>query len=131
MLAKITIADYMTTRLVSLQEQSDVLEAIKILLDNKITSAPVFNIEKQLVGIFSEKDGMKVILDSMYNQGMSGKVAEYMSSDTVSVNANASVIDLAQKFNSSSVRAYPVFEGNDLIGIISRTDVLKALVSIR
>jgi len=131
MLAKITIADYMAKRLISLDEETDVLKAIQTLLDHKITSAPVFDKDKHLVGMFSEKDGMKVILDSAYNQGMSGKVSEYMSKDIVTVNADASIVDLAEKFNTSSVRAYPVYEDNTLVGVISRTDVLQALASIR
>jgi len=130
MLAKITIADYMTKHLVTVTEETSVLEAIQKLLTHKITSAPVLNQQGRLVGMFSEKDGMKVVLENTYNQSMKGKVSEYMATDIVTVNADASIVDLASKFEASSVRSYPVYEDNQLVGLVSRTDVLRALVSI-
>jgi len=130
MLAKITIADYMTKHLVTVTEETSVLEAIQKLLTHKITSAPVLNQQGRLVGMFSEKDGMKVVLENTYNQSMKGKVTEYMATDIVTVNAEASIVDLASKFEASSVRSYPVYEDNQLVGLVSRTDVLRALVSI-
>jgi CBS domain-containing protein len=130
MLAKITVADYMSKRLVTLTKDTNVIDAVKKLLDHKITSAPVIDQQGRLLGMFSEKDVMSVVLESAYNQSMSGKVGEYMTSETISVNADSSIVDLAEKFQQSSVRSFPVFHGADLVGIVSRTDVLRALASI-
>lgn len=130
MLAKITVADYMTKRLVTLAPDANVIDAIKKLLDHKITCAPVIDQRGHLLGMFSEKDGMRVFLESVYNQGMSGKVGDYMTTDTISVDAESSIVDLAEMFQPSSVRSYPVFQAGELVGIISRTDVLRALADI-
>ena len=130
MLAKITVADYMTKRLVTLTKDTNVIDAIKKLLDHKITCAPVVDAKGLLIGMFSEKDGMKVFLESVYNQGMSGKVGEYMSTDTISIESTSSIVDLAEKFQKSSVRSFPVFEDGEFVGVISRVDVLRALVAI-
>jgi CBS domain-containing protein len=129
MLSKITVADYMTKRLVTLTKQTNAFDAIKKLLENKITCAPVIDEHGQLIGMFSEKDGMRVVLESVYDQGMSGKVGDFMSTEIISVEANSSIVNLAQKFQGSTVRSYPVFDHAKLVGIISRTDVLRALVS--
>lgn len=131
MLAKITVADYMTTNLMTIKPETEASSAIKQLLDHKITSAPVLDGTGKLIGMFSEKDCMKVVLEISYNQGMSGRVSEYMSTDLTSVDAEFSIVDLAEKFQGSSVRSYPVFDDSKLVGIVSRTDVLKALVSIK
>ena len=131
MLAKITIADYMTKNIMTVKQDADALVAIKQLLSHKITCAPVLDKSGKLVGMFSEKDCMKVVLDASYNQGMSGKVEEFMNSKVLTVNAGSSIVDLADKFQDSSVRSFPVFDDNDLVGIVSRTDVLRALVSIK
>ena len=130
MLAKITVADYMTKRLVTLTKDTNVIDAIKKLLDHKITCAPVVDAKGQLIGMFSEKDGMKVFLESVYNQGMSGKVGDYMSTDTISIDATSSIVDLAEKFEKSSVRSFPVYDNGEFVGVISRVDVLRALVAI-
>ncbi|MGJ0515790.1 MAG: CBS domain-containing protein [Methylomicrobium sp.] len=126
MLTKISIADYMTTHMVTLTKNHSVLDAVKIMLDHKITSAPVVDDKGHLLGMFSEMDGMKVFLDSVYNQGMSGKVGDYMTKNPVTVEANTSIVDLAEKFQSLPIRSFPVFDENELVGIISRTDLLRA-----
>lgn len=131
MLAKITVADYMATRLVTLTEDTNVIDAIKKLLDHKITCAPVVDGKGHLVGMFSEKDGMRVFLESVYNQGMSGKVGEFMSTETISVDASSSIVDLAENFKKSPIRSFPVFDGGKFVGVISRIDVLRALVAIK
>jgi CBS domain-containing protein len=131
MLTKISVAEYMSKRLVTLSKETNVIDAIKKLLDHKITCAPVIDIQGHLVGMFSEKDGMSVFLESVYNQGMSGKVGDFMTSEIISVDSESSIVDLAERFQRSSVRSFPVFEDAELVGIISRTDVLRALVSIK
>lgn len=131
MLAKITIADYMTKNIMTIKRDTDVLVAIKLLLAHKITSAPVLDKSGKLVGIFNEKDCMKVVLSVLYNQGMSGKVEDFMSKEITSVNAESSIVDLAEKFQDTALRSYPVFDDQGLVGIVSRTDVLKALVAIK
>ncbi len=131
MLAKITVADYMTRRVITLTKDTHVIDAIKKLLENKVTSAPVVDEQGRLIGLFSEKDSIKVFLESVYNQGMAGKVGDHMSTGTISVDADSSIVELAEKFDHSSVRSFPVFEDGKFVGMISRTDVLKALIAIK
>jgi len=131
MLTKISVADFMTKKLVTLTKDTNVIDAIKKLLDHKITCAPVLDPSGHLQGMFSEKDGMHVFLESVYNQSMSGKVGDFMSKDIISVDAKSSIVDLAEKFLGTAVRSFPVFEETKLVGIISRTDVLKAMVSMK
>ena len=130
MLAKITIADYMTKNIMTVKADIDALTAIKQLLSHKITCAPVLDQSGKLIGMFSEVDCMKVVLSASYNQGMSGKVEDFMTKEIISVDAESSIVDLADKFQDSSLRSYPVFQDKSLVGIVSRTDVLKAIVSI-
>lgn len=130
MLAKITIEDYMTKNIMTVKQDDDVLTVIKKLLKHRITCAPVLDKSGKLIGMFSEIDCMKVVLNALYNQGMGGKVSDFMTKKIVSVEANYSIVDLAEKFQDLSLRSYPVFNNNKLVGIVSRTDILKAIVSI-
>jgi CBS domain-containing protein len=131
MLAKITVADYMTKKVVTLNKETSVIDAVKKLLDSKITCAPVVDAQGHLLGVFSEKDSIKVFLKSVYNQDMGGKVGDYMTAGVISVDADSSIVELAEKFDHSSVRSFPVFDDGAFVGIISRTDVLKALISLK
>ncbi|WP_342633112.1 MULTISPECIES: CBS domain-containing protein [Methylomicrobium] len=119
----------MTKHLVTLTQDHSVIDAIKIMLGHKITCAPVLDDKGQLLGMFSEMDGMKAFLDTVYNQGMSGKVCDYMTRNPITVNADISIVDLAEKFMKLSVRSFPVYEDGELVGIISRTDLFKALAA--
>jgi len=129
MLAKITVADYMSKRLVTLARDTGVIDAVKLLLDHKITSAPVVDQQGRLLGVFSEKDVMSIVLETVYNQSMSGKVGDYMSTEVISVDAESSIVDLAEKFEQTTVRSFPVFQDNQLVGVVSRTDILRALAT--
>lgn len=129
MLAKITVADYMTKHLVKLTKDMNVVDAIKKTLNHKITGAPVFDEHDKIIGMFSEKDAIKIVLETAYNQSSAGKVADFMTQEVVHIDAEMSIVDLAEKFENTSIRSFPVYKGQDLVGIISRTDVLRALVS--
>lgn len=131
MLAKIAVADYMSEHVATVKPETDVAVAFKIMLDNKITSIPVMDGQGKLVGIFSEKDGMKVVVESAYNQSMSGKVGDFMSKDPLVVEAEESLVDVAAKFQNTPIRSFPVFQGGQMVGMISRVDVLRALASPR
>ncbi len=130
-LAKITVADYMSKKPISLSPDMDVLQAINKLLIHRVPNAPVIDSTGNLVGMFSEKDAMKVVLEAAYNQGMAGKVEEFMNKQTLPLDVSTSVVEAAEKLHTASVRCFPVYDGPDLVGIISRSDVLRALVSIR
>jgi len=129
MLTKITVADHMSKGLVTLSKETNVIDAIQKLLNHRITCAPVVDSNGHLLGMFSEKDGMRVFLDSVYNQGMSGKVGDYMTTTPISIDAEASIVDIAEKFHSSAIRNFPVISDGGLVGILSRTDLLRALVT--
>ena len=131
MIAKLTIAGYMVKHIMTVKQNDDVMVAIKQLLSHKTTCAPVLDSSGNIVGMLSEKDCMRVVLDSSYNQGMSGKVEDFMRKEIISVNIDMSIVDLAEKLKDSSVRSFPVLDDKKLVGLISRTEVLKALVGVK
>ena len=129
MLAKLTIADYMTRNVFTLKKNVSVVAAIRAILDHKITSAPVIDDEGRLIGMFSEKDSIKVVLDAAYNQDMGGSVEEFMATNIETVQPEDNIVELAERFQNSAMRSFPVMDEDKLVGVISRTDVLRALVS--
>lgn len=131
MLANITAGEYMTSKPVFFKPNTDVFEAIRKLLDNRITGAPVLDDHGKIVGAFSELDCLRITLNSTYYEGMGGKVSEYMTHDVTAVDANTSILELAELFSKSALRHFPVTDNGKLVGVISRVDVLKALLSIK
>ncbi|OAI12493.1 signal transduction protein [Methylomonas koyamae] len=131
MLAKIAVADYMSAKMITVTPDTEITQAVNKLLDHKITSLPVVDERGKLVGVFSEKEGMKVFVGSAYNQTLEGTVGEYMTKDPQLVNGDDSLVDVAAKFQESATRSFPVMQNGELAGMISRIDVLRALLAIR
>ena len=128
MLAKIAVANYMAEHITTVTPETDITVAFRKMLDHKVTSMPVLDGQGKLVGIFSEKDGMKVVVESVYNQSMAGKVGEFMSTELKVVDAEDSLVDVAARFQNTHIRSFPVFRNGEMVGLISRVDVLRALV---
>lgn len=121
------VKDYMTGKLVTFHPETDVLDAIKVLVERRIAGAPVIDEQGNLVGMLSEIDCMKIALQAGYHGQWGGPVSEYMTANPETVDANMSIIDLAQHFLDTSFRRFPVMKDHRLVGQISRRDVLRAL----
>ena len=121
------VKDYMTGRLVTFHPDTDVLDAIHVLVDQGIAGAPVVDDHGDLIGMLSEIDCMKIALQAGYHGQWGGPVSEYMTRGTETVDANMNIIDLAQLFLDTSFRRFPVLKDHRLVGQISRRDVLRAL----
>ncbi len=130
MLKSVKVRDWMTANVLTLSPQMEMLRAIHLLVENRISGAPVVDDHGALVGILSEKDCMQVALGSAYHGDYGGQVREYMNRDVRTVDVHASVLDVAGAFNSAPYRRYPVLDGNRLVGQISRRDVLRALIAL-
>jgi CBS domain-containing protein len=124
------VKDYMTRTLVTFRPDTDVLDAIHKLVEHRIAGAPVVDDAGNLVGMLSEFDCMKIALQTAYHGDYGGPVSNYMSKDVKTVNAEMSIVDLAQQFADKGFRRFPVTDRNRLVGQISRRDVLRALETI-
>jgi CBS domain-containing protein len=122
--------DFMAANLVTFTPDMDVMEAVSILVEKRISGAPVVDQHGNLVGMLSEKDCLRVALSAGYHGNWGGRVAEYMNPNVECVSAETSVLDIARRFIEGKYRRYPVLKDNRLVGQISRRDVLKALQSL-
>ncbi|HIL40918.1 MAG: CBS domain-containing protein [Methylococcales bacterium] len=129
MLTKIKVSDYMTASVVTFSKSTNIFEAIRTMVKTQITSAPVINDAHELIGIFTEKDCMAIAIGATYNQDMGGSVGDFMTHEVVTVKAESSILEVAQQFNNTHIRSFPVLDDDGFVGIISRTDVLKAIAA--
>lgn len=121
------VRDYMARRLVTFKPDMDVLDAIQELVQHRIAGAPVVNDQGELIGMLSETDCLQVALNAGYYGDWGGPVADFMTPDVETVDADMNIVDLAQRFLDSGFRRFPVIRNNRLVGQISRGDVLRAL----
>lgn len=127
-----SIVNYMATDLITFKPDQDISEVIETMIKNEISGAPVLNENGELIGIITEKDCLKTLIDVAYhNQPLSkGKVKDYMSSNPRTVSVDSDVLDVADAFLNSHFRRFPVVKDGKLIGQVSRRDILKAAGNI-
>lgn len=128
-----SVTKYMATRLITFTPETDIREAMDVLIKKKITGAPVLDANKQLVGMLSEVDCLKTLLEGPYNKEPSqkGTVQDFMSKSVKTINASKNILDAAYEFVHAGYKRLPVLENGKLIGQISRSDILRAIQSIR
>lgn len=126
---RIAIREFMSTDVVTLRPEMDVLQAIHVLLRHKISGAPVVDARGALVGMLTERDCMKVALDAAFHQQSPGTVADLMIRDVVTVPAEEPIITTVRRFYDDTYLRYPVVDGTGLVGVISRSDVMKVIGS--
>jgi len=122
-----SIEQHMATELISFSPEDDILHAMRVLLDKKISGAPVLDESGKLIGILSMKDCMEIVYNTAYHQDWGGKVEQYMSREVEHIEADTSILTAAEKFLNSNFRRFPVLRNGQLIGQISRHDILRAL----
>lgn len=125
---KTTAKDIMSSKLIVAKEGMNIEDAVKLLVNNKITGLPVVDAQGKMIGILSEYDiiahvGKESVLDSaLFKHGITyTKVVESVSEDTT-------LQEVLDRFIQLKCRRLPVLNGDSkLVGIISRRDVMKVL----
>lgn len=124
-----TVKDYMTPAkyMITFQADTNIYYAMEMLINRAISGAPVVSGSGDLVGILSEKDCLKVMMQIGMHDHPPGTVDEYMSKEVKTIGPNKSVLDAVELFQQSVFRRFPVTEGNKLVGLLSRRDMLRAI----
>ena len=120
----------MSGSLISFSPDMGVLEAVHILVERRISGAPVIDHIGNLVGVLTERDCMKIALGAGYHSEHGGKVSDFMRTKVETVEINTPAIEIAERFINSKYRRFPVVDNDEVIGMISRRDVLKLLESM-
>jgi len=123
------VTDYMTSEVITFSPDQSIVEAMDIFLEKHISGAPVISDDGKLVGMLSEIDCMRIMVDEAYHNLHHGKitVAEYMSNTVATISVDMDVLDCAQKFLGTHYRRFPVVDVNGRIkGQVSRRDILQA-----
>ena len=116
----------MATRLVTLDAEMDVFHGIQVLVKNNISGAPVIDKNRKLLGIFSEKSCMRVLVDAAYDGLPTNQIGKFMDTEPVTITPETQLLSIAQIFLTTPRRRLPVIENDQLVGQVSRRDVIKA-----
>ncbi|MGI9508581.1 MAG: CBS domain-containing protein [Geminicoccaceae bacterium] len=121
------IRDYMTREVVSFHREDEILKALHVMHQHDISAAPVLDDQGTLIGILSDRDCIRGVLQATYHSEFAGLVGEFMSDQVETVGPDEGLIDATRQLVELPHRLYPVLAGGDLVGVISRRDIIVAL----
>lgn len=112
---------------ITASQDTNIVEAMGILITNKISCMPVIDTNKRLVGIVSDKD----IFSAIYNELQSFEstiMSKIMTTDVIIGLPDDDLEYIAGLMTNNRIRHIPVMEGEELIGLISIGDLVKSQI---
>lgn len=143
--------DVMTTNVITVQPDTTVQAIAKRMIENRISAVPVLERDGRLVGIVSEGDLMRrsesgteshpswwlLLLESpeemihKYVKAHGKYAADVMTRRVVTVSGNTPVEEIAETLEKHHIKRVPVMNGDKLVGIVSRANLLRGLASLQ
>ena len=143
-------ADVMTRQVVSVGAEASMLEAIRLMLQHKISGLPVLDGEGLIVGVVTEGDFLRRAetgterkrphwlefligtgrLAAEYVRTHGRKVCEVMTPDPVTIDEDMPLAQVVRLLEERHIKRVPVVRGRRVVGIISRANLLQALASV-
>ena len=144
--------DIMTRELITVSPETEITKAAKILLENRINGLPVIDAFGRLVGVLTQSDlvaQQKAIpvpsvftllesfipltsikrLDKEMEKIAALTVKEAMTLEPVTVSPETDIEEVAKLMVDKKYHTLPVVEGDKVIGVVGKEDVLKTLLS--
>lgn len=123
-----TVREYMDRYVETLSPDTDIMEAVDFLVEKRITGAIVVNSRRELAGMLTEFDCLRLLTHGDARQeAPRGKVRDFMTADVKSIPPTMDIYYCAGLFMSVSYRRFPVVEDGRIVGAITRFDLLRAV----
>ena len=146
------VKDIMTKEIISVSPETEIANAAKILLEKRINGMPVIDAFGRLVGIICQSDlvaqqkGIPIPsvftllesyipltsikrLDKEMKKIAALTVREAMTPDPVTVSLETDIEEVAKLMVDKKYHTLPVVEGDKIVGIVGKEDVLKTLLA--
>jgi len=121
-------SDVMTKGVETIYEDKPIFEAIKILAENEWGGLPVVSKDGDLKGVISDKD----LLRLLYRKGQEeGTVKDYMTREVVCFEEEDSLKDICESLMNNVFRRVPILSKGKLVGIVSRSDLMRFILKLR
>ena len=140
----------MTPRLVTVQVDTPIAEAAELMLKSRISGLPVVDAGGKLVGIVSEGDFIrrgeigtrhrrsgwleffvgpgKLASEFVREEGRT--VKDVMTPEPVTISEDTTLEDIVQLMEQKGIKRLPVLSGQELVGIVTRANLLQAVANL-
>ena len=125
-MAETTAKEIMTCDLIRATEDMTIEEALKVLINHRITGLPVVDKKGKMMGVISEYDILTQISGSKKKQGKIFQDKIVFSRTVDAISENTPLSKIVAEFIDTKYRRLPVVDAKGkLVGIITRRDLMK------
>ncbi|HBZ45653.1 MAG TPA: CBS domain-containing protein [Maritimibacter sp.] len=126
-----TSIDEITRRdALTLTAETPIRRAVAQLVEQDVPAALVVDDSGSLIGILTQKDCFNPALTASYYNEWKGIVEDFMSRNVVSLPAATDIVSAAEAFQTHPHRVFPILDGEQLLGMLHRSDVLARLLKM-
>jgi CBS domain-containing protein len=118
----------MTRQVVSVAPDATVDQVIELLLRHHVSGLPVLDEEQRLLGVVTEFDLLKALYDHEIGDQA---VGEHMTRDPLCVEDDTPLVAVADLMLASRVRRLPVVRAGQMVGLVSRHDLIRVIQDLR
>ena len=142
--------DVMTRNVISIDPDATVLQAARLMLQHRVSGLPVIDQDGNLLGVLSEGDFLRRretqterkrsrwleflmgpgAIATEYTHSHGNKVSEVMTTEVQTVDENAGLEDIVELMERHRIKRVPVMCGSEVVGIITRSNLMRAMVSV-
>ncbi|MCO5156656.1 CBS domain-containing protein [Paracoccus solventivorans] len=124
-----TVEHIMRAEFPRLSPEMPIREAVAAFARQRMASAPVIDDRGGLVGILTEKDCFRPMLNASYYQQWGGAVADFMTREVRALTVDLDLVSAAEEFLARSHRVYPVLRDGEVAGMLHRSDLFAAILT--
>jgi CBS domain-containing protein len=131
------VREIMTSPAYSVREDATLEAALQLMATSRVTGLPVVDGGGRVVGIISEADLLQADLEpdprahmrvaAPPSGSLPASVGQVMTAHPHTVREDSDVAELAHTFAHSAWKSVPVVRGDVLLGVVSRSDVIRAM----
>ncbi len=120
--------DIMTRNVVCIKKNIPVVDAIRLMSKHNITGIPVVEDDMTLIGIISEQDVLRLF--HTYDDEKDRTVNDFMTQPAIHFEEKERLLDICYCLRDNSIRRVPVTSNGKVVGVISRSDILKCILHL-
>jgi len=125
-LETILAKDLMSKFAITISKDAFLAEAADLMIRFKISGLPVLSLEGKIVGIVTATDLFRIMGETAGHPAdrSNPKVCEVMTEKVCTIRMDCSLLDIIRVMCDKNIHTLPVVEGDQILGIIGRRDVL-------
>jgi CBS domain-containing protein len=122
------VKDFMTKKVICIKKDIPIIDAMRLMAKNNITGIPVIEDDMTLAGILSVQNVLRLF--HTYEDEKNRTVNEFMTQPAIYFEEESPLMDACYCLRDNAIRRVPVTSNGKVVGVISRSDIIKCILQL-